>query len=67
MGMYGRHLDKDGKLLPRCGTDIDCSNVPSLTKQAERDSSDINKIIARFERTGMIENINSREPFYGRR
>lgn len=38
---------------------------PVLTKQAFKDEVDINKIIARFEKTGMIEAINSKQPFYG--
>lgn len=37
----------------------------SLTRQSFRDEADINKIIARFEKTGMTESLNSREPFYG--
>lgn len=58
MGMYGR--EKDG---PRFGTDIDTG--PGLTKQSFADETDINKIIAGFEKTGMVTHLNSKEPFYG--
>lgn len=58
MGMYGR--EKSG---PRFGTDI--STGPGLTKQAFADEVNINKIVAGFEKTGMVNHLNSREPFYG--
>lgn len=38
---------------------------PGLTKQSFADEVDINKIIARFDKTGMISHLNDREPFYG--
>lgn len=46
---------------------VDCQGVGDrgFTVQAERDESDINKIIARFDKTGMISRLNAREPFYG--
>lgn len=36
-----------------------------LTKQSFAGEVDINKIIAAFERTGMVTHLNSKEPFYG--
>lgn len=55
MGMYG---------APRL--ELDCSVAgPSLTKQSFAGDTDINKIIAKFEKTGMIEHVNRRQPFYG--
>lgn len=62
MGMYGRHLDKNGKELPRRGTDV-VTGV-SLTKQSFREEADINEIIRRFDKNGMV-NINLREGFFG--
>jgi len=45
------------------GTVID--GGPVLTKQAFKDEVDINKIISRYERTGMITALNTKKPFYG--
>lgn len=53
MGMLGIH-PKDG---------IDTG--PGLTKQSMRDEVDINKIVARFAKTGMLSSFNGGEPFYG--
>lgn len=53
MGMLGIH---EG---------VDCSVEPSRTKQSFRDDVNINKIIARFDRTGMVSHLNSKTPFYG--
>lgn len=36
-----------------------------MTKQSFKEESDINNIIAGFDRTGMILNLNKKEPFYG--
>lgn len=44
---------------------VDCSKDKILTVQADRDEADINKIIARFEKAGMISTVNRSEPFYG--
>lgn len=55
MGMYG---------TPRLK--VDCrEGGPSLTKQSFRDEVNINKIIARYEKTGMVEHLNKKAPFYG--
>ncbi len=37
----------------------------SLTKQSFTDDCDINKIMARHRRTGLIEHLNPRTPMYG--
>lgn len=37
----------------------------SRTKQSFRDQVNINKIIAKYQRTGMIEHVNSQAPIYG--
>lgn len=44
---------------------VDFTGEVSRTKQSFKDSTDINKIIARFGRTGMLTHVNSRQPFYG--
>lgn len=44
---------------------IDFTGEVSRTKQAFKPVVDINNIVARFARTGMIEHVNRREPFYG--
>lgn len=38
---------------------------PGLTKQAFADETNINKIVAGFEKTGMINHLSKAEPFYG--
>lgn len=37
----------------------------SMVKQSFADETDINKIIAGYEKSGMIQHLNEREPFYG--
>lgn len=55
MGMYNS--------VPLTEFGISCE--PGRTKQAFKDDCDINKIIARYEKTGMIENLSKGTPFYG--
>jgi phage internal scaffolding protein len=42
--------------------ELDCSNLPSMTKQQHFDDCDINKIVARFDATGVLEHIRDVEP-----
>lgn len=51
MGMLGMHKG--------------VSTGPGLTKQAFADEVDINKIVAGFEKTGMVTHLNEMEPFFG--
>jgi len=37
----------------------------SRTKQANRNETDINLMVARYKKTGMFQNLNPREPKYG--
>lgn len=37
---------------------------PSLTKQSESEACDINKIMAKYERTGLLAHLNANEAFY---
>jgi len=57
MGMY------NDKPLTEFG--LACEPGSSRTKQSFADETDINKIIARYDKTGMIEHLNERTPFYG--
>lgn len=38
---------------------------PGRTKQSFREKVNINSIVAKHRRTGMIEHLNSKKPFYG--
>lgn len=44
---------------------ITVNDEPSLTIQSEKDSCDINKIIEKFTRTGIMTNIRQDQPMYG--
>lgn len=44
---------------------VDFTGDRGFTVQADRDDADISKIIARFEKSGTLARVNSREPFYG--
>lgn len=57
MGMYNDKPIKDFGLA--------CEPGSSLTKQAFKEDCDINKILAKVQRTGMLEHLASGEPFYG--
>lgn len=54
-----RDIDENGRFRPklRCG--------PTRTKQADKDRCDINKIVAKYNRTGMLEHVNKNAPFFG--
>lgn len=41
-----------------------CTGV-SMTKQSFNDECDINQIMAKFQKTGMIDHINKNQPSYG--
>lgn len=67
MGMYGRVVSKSDADR-HAGTDV-FTPLPgtegAMTKQSFADETDINKIIARFAKTGMLDSLNDKEPFYG--
>jgi phage internal scaffolding protein len=44
--------------------DIDFGDEPSLTKQSEADSCDINKIMGQYEKTGLIPHVNRYQGHY---
>lgn len=44
---------------------IDCSNLPSLTRQEFADDCDINKLMSQYEKTGLLpSNLNPAQPRY---
>lgn len=43
---------------------LDCSNLPSLTRQEFADDADINTIMAQYEKTGVISHMNQTPPAY---
>ena len=45
-------------------TNIDYSEIPSLTVQEQAKSTDINNIMARFRKTGVIEHLNQNKARY---
>jgi len=44
---------------------VDCSTIPSRTVQSEKDSCDINKIVAQYHRTGVMPHMAARMPEFG--
>lgn len=43
---------------------LDCSNLPSLTRQEFAADADINTIMAQYEKTGVISHLNQTPPQY---
>lgn len=43
---------------------VDCSDSPSRTKQSMKAETDINNIVARYRRTGLLTYVNERSPVY---
>jgi hypothetical protein len=44
---------------------LDCSNLPSLTRQEFAEECDINILMAKYEKTGILpSNVNANEPRY---
>lgn len=44
---------------------VDCTNDPGHTKQSFKDDCDVNKIIPKYERTGILTHLNKIEGRYG--
>ena len=38
---------------------------PSLTKQSFRDESNINRIVSKYRKTGLLDHVNRHQGFYG--
>lgn len=60
MSMYGKYKPGD-KVWPS----TDFSKDKGFTVQADRDDADINKVIARFQKSGQVAPVLRGEPFYG--
>lgn len=43
---------------------LDCSDLPSLTRQEWADECDINMLMERYEKSGVISHVNQRTPQY---
>lgn len=65
MSMYGKWPKNSNGTEKKAVPIVDCSKDELLTVQADTDQADINKIIARFEKAGMMDQLNKGEPFYG--
>lgn len=50
---------------PKLVVGLDCSVEPSQTKQSFASECDVNNIMARYERTGILDFVNEHEPHYG--
>lgn len=60
---YVPKVDKEtGEILPARPVVV-CGK--SMTKQSFRDQVNINKILARHRKTGMLDHVNGKTPFYG--
>lgn len=64
MSMYGKYQKIDGK-EPVVNPGTDFTGDKGFTVQASRDDADINKILARFQKTGQLPPTFNGEPFYG--
>ena len=71
MRYYG--TNSDGELLSSAFVEkdrdnprfnLDCSNLPSLTRQEFAAECDINTLMSQYEKTGIISHINPRTPQY---
>jgi phage internal scaffolding protein len=54
------HFRDDGKIY--CRT---VNNDPTMTIQSEKDACDVNKIVEKCRRTGLMTNVRKDEPRYG--
>lgn len=64
---YSPEQIRTANMLPDRSTDLvfDSKLEPSLTQQQFSDFTDINKLIAQYEKTGLLTHVNSRQPIYG--
>lgn len=70
MSMYGAYPkvvdSKTGKLVEQKAWPVtDFTGDKGFTVQADRDDADINKIIARFHKSGQLPPMRGGQPFYG--
>lgn len=55
-------LDRDPKT--NLAIFCDCSNLPSLTRQEFADEADINNLMAKYEKTGILPTVNFKNPAF---
>lgn len=55
------YVEKDGS---NPAFNLDCSNLPSLTRQEFAEECDINVLMEKYEKQGIISHINPRSPQY---
>lgn len=55
-------LDRDPETNPSIF--VDCSNIPSATRQEFADDCDINKLMAQYEKSGILPTVNVAAPRY---
>lgn len=65
MSMYGKYVGKRGPLSFDDRPKTDFIGDPGFTVQADRDDADINKVIARFRKSGQLPPTLRGEPFFG--
>lgn len=65
MSMYGKYLGKKGPLSVEDWPIVDCKGDLGFTVQADADDADINKVIARYNKSGQLPPVRNGEPFYG--
>lgn len=55
------------KPLPRCRrrSSLDFTGIPTRTKQSFKDECDINSIMKKYQRTGVIDHVNKHGGVYG--
>ena len=56
------YIDRSDCSDPSFG--LDCSNLPSLTRQEFADECNINILMEKYEKTGIISHVNPRNPQY---
>lgn len=44
---------------------VDCSKDPEITQQHQAADCDINNIVRKFNKTGLITHVNNKKPMYG--
>lgn len=62
--MSSAFVHRDEAQLRDPSVNLDCSSEPSLTRQEFADECDINKLMAQYEKSGIISHINPRTPQY---
>lgn len=64
-----KFLDYDGPKFDKgldCSVDKDTGEVlVSMTKQSFKEECDINRLMAKYEKTGVLDHVNKRPPEYG--